>query len=94
METKVTFKGVEYNIPPTFGKMPAKKAIELYALIDKVQNETMSVNDYNFAYVSTVLGVPLTEVEDCSFEDFMKVLGDINAIMIQTVETSPQSTAI
>ena len=84
----VTYKEKEYKIPGSFGQLKAKVAIELYSLIGKIPSNEISINDYNFQYVSLILGIPVTELEDDEFDSFMKILNDINAIL--TTKSEPK----
>ena len=54
----VTYKEKEYQVPETFGGLKAKVAIELYDLTGKITKGELTVNQYNFMFVSLVLGIP------------------------------------
>ena len=61
-------------------------ALKLYDAINKLQNKEIDINEYNYLYVSEVLGVTIAELEDVSFEDYMAALTSLNAILINKTE--------
>ena len=83
---QLTFKEKEYQIPETFGQLPSKKALNLYDAINKLQKGEISINDYNYLYVSEILSVSISELEEASFEDYMTVLSSLNAILVNKTE--------
>jgi hypothetical protein len=87
--TQVNYKGISYDVPESFGKLKAKVAMDLYEAIAKVGRGELSNSSYNFKYVSLVLGIPQVELENEPFDLFIKVLGDINAILASTSNPQP-----
>ena len=75
---EVTLNNKTFSIVETIGELPAKRGMAIYTAMNEYKAEKIDVNEFNFLYLSCVLGVPKETLEECKLNEFMDLLKHVN----------------
>jgi hypothetical protein len=82
----INYKERQIGVPESTGDLPARKMVAIQEAILKYNAKEITIFNYNFIYLSTILDIPISELEDLSWSELTRLMSEVTKIITTNID--------